>query len=534
MRSTKTSPNPTVQGALRLSLCIFAVLTLLLGCSRRQKVETIRLADGNVTLYVEEDVYTFRRNNWSFFAWIHSGAMKGDRPRVLIHLDSHSDMHPAPVCKNPDGLIAGNLDVAETYTQRLSISSFMFPAQHYGFVEEVFWVQPPISSYRGPAESVSFSLEEMDGWIRPKPKEKATPLNTSRWTVRSFRAEEVPRSLDVAVGAGYGTENWAPGPVKLHCLSLDQLLEKIAGGDLDGKDILLDLDVDYFGTSGPMRGYGYLTVGRTGHVALGVLGRTFPLFFATRESQIREMRRVAEMIRDLSPRVVTISESPDHAHREDLPFLMDLIREELMGRGGMLPSVQSVRLRNGAESTPLSPKCATYVDLGGADSVAFVVSRDGEGQSPLEASLYFNPLGSDDRVILRTLLSGGDSVLVLPVPADSLRESWLGPGWEIEVRSAEDGGLVWTAGFCLDDGLLSLRNVLQDLADRGLPVLRDPLSYASMAPSDIITEGRSVGLGREHLHRILLAHPRIFFHQCQNLENFRRRSGTIALVSQAS
>jgi hypothetical protein len=523
-----------VRGTLRLSLCILVAITLHLGCSRHGKIETIRLADGNVTLYVDEDVYTFRRNNWSFYAWIHSGAVNGNRPRVLIHLDSHSDMHPAPVCKNPDDLISGDLDVAETYARRLSISSFMFPTQHYGFVEEVFWVQPPISSYRGPAESVSFSLEEEDGWIRPEAKAGATPLNASRWSVRSFRAEDVPRALDVAVGAGYGTQDWAPGEAKLHCLSLDQLLEKIAAGDLKGKDILLDLDTDYFGTSGPMRGYGYLTVGRTGHVALGVLGRTFPLFFATRESQIHEMRRVAEMIRDLSPRVVTISESPDHAHREDLPFLMDLIREELSGRGGVRPGVQAVMLRNGTQSIPLSPRCATYVDLGGADSVAFVLSREGNGRLPLEASLYFNPLGSDDRVILRKLLSGGDSVLVLPVPTDSLRESRLGPGWEIDIRSAEDGGLLWTAGFCLDDNLFRLRSVLQDLSRKGLPVLRDPLSYASMAPSDIITEGRSVGLSREHLHLILLAHPRIFFHQCQNLELFRRRSGTIVLASQAS
>lgn len=543
MKRPRILPAPAPQrtalrGLSGLAVCLFLTISPQFGCSRSPSTQVIRSADGNTSLYVEDGVYTFRRNNWSFYAWVHSGAMGGDHPRVLIHLDSHSDMHPAPVCEDPDALLAGDLDVAEAYTRRLSISSFMFPVQHYGLIDEVYWVQPPISPYQGPVETVSYSLEESDGWIRPKPDEEALPLNAGRWSVRSFRGQEVPRSLDVAVGAGYAASDWAPGPSTLHCLSLDQMIERIAAGDLEGKDVLVDLDVDYFGTTGPIRGYGYLTVSESSQVALGVLGRTFPLFYATRESQEREIRRVAEMIRGLSPKVVTVSESPDHAHREGLPFLVDRILEQLLGRRQKTPAIQSVQLRIDSEPSPvsrretrLSPECPSYVDLAGADTVTFVVKAEDSATAPMEASLFYNPLGSDDRLIYRTSLRGAESDLTLAMPSDTLRHSWLGPGWELEIRSVPDGQLLWTAAFCLDDDLSRLKSTLEDLAGKGLPVSRDPLSYASKAPSEIITEGRSLGLQREYIHRILLAHPRIFEHQCRNLQGFRRRGGTVELAT---
>jgi hypothetical protein len=101
----------------------------------------------------------------------------------------------------------------------------------------------------------------------------------------------------------------------------------------------------------------------------------------------------------------------------------------------------------------------------------------------------------------------------------------LGPGWDLEIRQAESGFLLWSSGFCLDDGGWLLRATLAELLQSGRPVAADAGHYLAMAPSKIIEEGRAAGLRRGEIHRLLLAHPRIWEFQRNNLRAYRRQGG---------
>ena len=135
-------------------------------------------------------------------------------------------MHPAPVCADSFGLVGGQLNVAEQYAGRLSVATFVLPCLYYGLAQEVYRVQPQISCYAGEPETYSFA--------------------------------------DLVTATRHATEDWVPGSFRLHCLSRVQFEEQVRSGALDGCRVLVDLDMDYFGTSGEMRGYGYLALPQRG------------------------------------------------------------------------------------------------------------------------------------------------------------------------------------------------------------------------------------------------------------------------------
>lgn len=524
-------------GSCRRRLGLLVIL--MAGCSTcapQTEIETLTLADGNVTIQKEGSFYTFRRNQWSFYSWIHGATnthhprdeIQGTTPPVLIHFDAHSDMHPAPSCAEPESLRAGSLPSAERYTIRLSISNFILPTLYYGVVREVYWVQPPISAYQGGMETVPFDLEERDGWIRIVPKPGAQPLDTAAWSIRSYRGESVPRNLDVAVAAGMAAEDWAAGPYTLHCLSFEQLIALEKEGRFDGIETVFDLDLDYFGTSGSLRGYGYLAFTKGSHIALGALGGTLPVFYRSLKDLESEAGILRDFIRRLSPQVVAMAESPDHAHRGMIPSLEGWIETDLLPGRRERPLLGLVSLRTGESLTDLSPDCPVSVNLKGAASFTVDLSRGPEVGEALEMALYHNPHSSDDQLVWRKDLAAGASSVECPLAAFfSNGPEPLGAGWDLEIRQKATGFLLWSSEFCLDDDGWLLRSTLEDLVQSGRLVEDNPAHYISMAPSRIIAEGRRNGLNRNEIHRLLLAHPGVWEHQCRNLQSFREQGGLV-------
>lgn len=514
---------------MRLSSATALVLALLaamaIDCNRRPETagtaEVLRLQDGNVRLYRQQQVYTYRRNNWFFYAC--GDALRRDsrrvatpgQHRILVHIDAHSDAHPAPPAVAPESLHAASLAALEAYTARLSIGSYVFPLLHYGFVDEIYWVQPALSCYQGPEETVRFALEAREGRIVPRLRANARPVDADSLTARAFRGEPVARSQDLACAYGHETRDWEPGPGTLHCLSFEQFDRHVRAGDLGGQAVLVDLDLDYFGAGGPLHGYGYLLLPRHGHVALGLRGGALPVFSMTPDEREAELRRVGDLLARLRPQMIGISESPEHSHREDLPALVASLRAHLWGgRPATVPGVQ-VRVA-GARSEALTATCEQYVDLGESQTPRLEIEWEPPRRDSLDVSLYADPAGSRDRLMARWRVEGEGRRLTLPlrVPAAGLG-TLLGPGWDVEVRRACDGALLYSAGFTLDAGGELMRRIA------GAEALGDPAHYLALDPPGIIAEGRARALPPELTHQILVAHPRALEAQCHNLSAFR-------------
>jgi hypothetical protein len=524
---------------MRLSLPRVLAPLLVLACAvtscggsadtaRAEATEVLRLQGGDVRVYRRENAYTYRRNNWFFYACgdaLARAPRRGvaERPhRILVHIDAHGDAHPAPAAAAPESLGAGSLDALETYTAGLSIGSYVFPMLRYGFADEVYWIQPRISCFRGPEEIVRFGLEERDGRIRPALRPDARPAPVESLTVRAFRGEPVARSQELGSAYGYETGAWQPGPYTLHCLGLEQFAEHVRAGEFADREIFVDLDLDYFGAGGPMHGYGYLSLPRRGQVALGLLGGTLPVFYMTAEGRERELRRVCELITRLSPRVIGISESPDHSHHESLPSLVAGLRECLPGtRPAPVPGVQ-VRLGD-SRPVALSATCAEFVDLGPSRSPRLEIDWARPPGDSLDVALFFDPTGARDRRMADWRVPGDQGRLTLPLRLTAAGAgSLLGPGWDVEIRRARDGALLYGADFTLDAEGELLRRALSSVA-RG-----DPAHYLPLGPREIIAEGRAAGLAPEETNRILIAHPRALEAQCRNLTAYRDAGGTIA------
>ncbi|MBD3335655.1 MAG: hypothetical protein GF355_09080 [Candidatus Eisenbacteria bacterium] len=486
-------------------------------------VDRIAAAGGHVTIYRDGPYSRFRRNDWSLYAWLTAPEVRRRAPLALIHFDAHSDMHPAPTCRRPDSLRAGRPDAVEAYVRRLSVSSFVLPSAYYGLVQEIYWIQPEISCYRGPPESIRFDLYEDDGWIRIQPMAGAAPLDVAAWSIRSFRGEPVPRALDVEVSAGFASEAWRPGPYTLHCLSLDQLLELMEQGELEAAATIINLDLDYFGTTGALRGYGYLAFSPGSDIALGSLQGTLPVFAMPLGELEREAGRVGRLLRDLDPLSIAASASPDHAHRATLPVIAAAVESAWLGGPRERPLIGSAAVRLDDRVVALSPECPVYADAAGAGRLGVEVRR-GPLEGPLEVSLYFDPRRTRDRLIWRRKLAAGDSAAAWELPQRiERRAAYLGPGWELEIRTLPEGLLVWSGAFCLDDHGWLMRHAVESLRADERPVQPDPEHYRSLAPSEIIAEGRAAGLKPDEIQQLLVAHPQIWDHQCRNQERHLRR-----------
>ncbi len=563
------------------------------GSSTLIPTETLRLRGGVTRIYREGSLYAFRRNDWTFYCFAQARSARArsleaaNSPQmarssetatspqvarsleparpveaasdaqdacVIVHFDSHSDMHPAPVCADSVGLVGGRLEVAEQYADRLSVATFMLPCLYYGLAQEVYWVQPEISCYAGESETYRFDLHVQDGWILPRIREGATPIPLSAMAMRVHQGLPVSRADDLvtATRPRHATEDWVPGPFRLHCLSRAQFDERVRSGTLDGCRVLVDLDLDYFGTGGEMRGYGYLALPRRGQVAVGLLGGTLPVFYQSPGRRQNEMEVVAHLLARLAPEATCLCESPDHAHRDQIPamagFFRHASRRSARALDEHLPRPR-VHLRAATGRHELAPACARRIDLAGADSLLVEVAWDVPPPDSAEVSVYFNPSGSEDRLVARwRLIPTGVVTVHTLVASPGSWSAYLGQGWELEIRELHRGQLLYTAAFALDDGLAHLRAAVADLVDAGLvdagparadsslvdPVLADPAlacfdpaHVAELPPSQVIARGRTLGLPTGRVHRIILAHPRSLAWQCENLKGYRAGPGTL-------
>lgn len=538
---------------------------LLAACSREPApkpsapVTTHRLVGNDVSVYQAGDLWAFRRNNWSLYGWIQAlratDASRNGEPTpkdssvVLVYFDSHSDLHPSPVCGEPDRFRAGDMDAAAGYVDRLSVASFRLAALHYGFVREIYWVQPDITPYQGPEESIRFRTIERNGFILPDATRLAGRAELESLGVRACQGLPVPRSADLAAAYGALPEHWVDGSFILHCLNLEQLTAKIHAGVFRDRRVLVDLDLDYFGTEGTMRGYGYLGFFPRSHVAVGLLGGILPVFGMSPSALEARAAQVLGAIRELRAIGITMCESPDHSHRDTLPRLVQFFRREL---GTLMPpsaTPPDVSLVTAAGRTALSSTCPSPIDLAGADSLTLELRWATPPSDSSEISLYFDPNGSRDRRVMRTVLPPGSATARLRIfpsaatdPPKQLprveQDRWLGVGWDCDVRDAGTGVLLFTAAFVLDDGTTRLVKVLRELRSKGAyggalerpstAMLSDePSHYLDLPPSRVIEEGRSAGLPPVVIHRILLANPRTQIWQCQNLRRFRDGFGTV-------
>jgi hypothetical protein len=518
--------------------------------------EVLRMTAGGTTIYRQNSLFTFRRNNWSLYCFFRartdasakrpSNAETDTEPSetgtTIVHFDAHSDMHPAPACSEPIGIQRGDLGVIASYTERLSVASFLLPSLYYGLADEIYWVQPTISCYDGEPESWSFQLEIQEGWIRPRIREGATAVAAGQLGMRSHHGLPVSRCLDLITATGHAMEDWEPGPFRLHCMSAAQFADRLQSGALESRRVLIDLDLDYFGTSGDMRGYGYLGFARSSQVAVGLLGGTLPVFYMSPQALQREAREVALLIERLAPQTICLCHSPDHTHREIIPGLEGFFRSMLAGHppahdveldaAGARGVRPTVHIETGADRYELDPRCPSRVDLGGEDTFLADIEWNRSECDSIEVSIFSNPSGSEDRLVSRWVLDSAreDDRLAIPLTgAEGMLNTSgaLGHGWELEIRRAHDGQLLFSAAFALDDGDKLLRTVLDELVGSGQPLAADPARYAALRPSQIIAEGQQLGLPPSLTHRIVLAHPQALAWQCENLGRFRAGPGML-------
>lgn len=549
------------------ALIYFVLLASMLACGTPEETP-VRTAvapseraywfDGATPAARIGDGFVFRRNNASLVAWaeVLASSPAGSVPaptatrprRILVHLDAHSDAHPSRTAPDSAAFAGFQRPAVEGYAESLPVSSFVLPALYYGWIDEVYWIQPPIQAFRGPVESYVFDLEEIDGWIRPQVKPDRADPGETYWTDLSRRLLDgaaVGRSFELDFAYRAPMRDWCGDRFRFHLLDAAQFDSLLHVPDLREAQWILDLDLDYFGAMGPLRGYGLLEAISPVGFAQGTRGHILPVFELDPQARAQGLDRVASWMRRLDVIAWSISESPDHAFLDSLPRLEAEAKAACSHFGvhrGAVPSLR-VALITGRDPDRvhfLDPACESWVDLEGADSLALHVEWEGSFDESLEVSIYFDPVGARDRLAARWRVSSSDlpEVLGAPLPVGDHPEL-LGTGWEVEVRRGSDAALWYAAAFCLDQqGALAGRRMARKAHGRFEPTLGDrALSGDRAAPGvserdaamllrdlevhAFVRLARKEGWDAAELHEALLAHPRTYETQCEFLARAR-------------
>lgn len=485
--------------------------------------------DGMSPISIRGDrTFQFRRNNVSFLAWARAlaGPPKQQR-RVLLHFDAHSDAHPAPVAPDADAIRQMNWEAAVRYAASLPISAFIMPALHYGWIDEVYWIQPPTSGFRGPVETVRFDLDGSGPTIRPrrspsskdssKPGSSGPHENPQYWigeSQRLLRGEPVSRAFELSYAYRIPVSEWAGDSFTFHFLSLEQMKDRVIAGALEDCEVLLDLDLDYFGSAGPLRAYGLLSPTPQSDVAAGSKGALVPFFRLDPATAAAGFDQIEEWIRELQPRVTTVSESPDHSLRDRLP--QHCCRAMGVRSESDLSVPTQVRLGSSepTDEVLLQPECQAWVDLGTRDSLAVTIEWDTAPAESIEVSVYFDPKGARDILAARWWVDGSRDLVRFAVPLPSNDESrFLDNGWDLELRRNRDGLLLWTAGFSLDRNGARRRRV-----ERSLPANESELLGTNLDVLPVtawIEWAEKRGWSRDRVHELLLADPRTYEANCE-------------------
>ncbi len=481
--------------------------------------------DGMSPISIRGDhTFQFRRNNVSFLAWARTleGGRK-ERRRVLLHFDAHSDAHPAPVPEDTDAIRQMNWDASVRYAAALPISAFIMPALHYGWIDEVYWIQPPTSGFRGPSETVRFDLDDSGHVIRPRRSTSSNPNSSSPvddpqyWVEESqklLRGEPVSRAFELSYAYRIPVTEWAGDSFTFHFLSLEQMKERVDAGDLNDCEVLLDLDLDYFGSAGPLRAYGLLSPAPQSDVAAGSKGTLVPFFRLDPATASADFEQIEVWMRELRPRVTTVSESPDHSLRDRLP---QYCRRALGARSETDPMIPAQVRIGSSEPTgdvSLRPECQTWVDLGTRDSLAVTIEWETVPAESIEVSVYFDPKGARDILAARWWVEGGrDRVrFAVPLPLDE-ESRFLDNGWDLELRRNHDGLLLWTAGFSLDRNGARRRRVERSLSATESELVGTNLDVLPVTAWIEWAEKR--GWSRDRIHELLLADPRTYEANCE-------------------
>lgn len=550
-------------GALRRSVAraLFLALALIwaAGCggesrpARDHALSVLELGDPPSAVYRQGDTFWFRRNHWSFYAFgtalaerdrgahapeIGGGATRSARkPRVLVHFDSHSDMHPAAVCAAPESLLLSSSKLAE-YVDRLTIATFVMPALRYGWFDAVYWVQPEITAYQGERETVRFSLEDRDGRIVPALRPGARPFEPQQLSQLSVQGGHVERTLDLSTAYGHAVRDWAPGPLRLECVSLAQLEEDLGKGVFRGQDVIVDLDLDYFGTAGPLHAYGVMALVEGSHVAPGLLGGTLPIFWLDDARLTRELDRVGKAIERLHPLALAVSESPEHAHRDLLPRIAQRFEgtdgigsaSDSRGAPGVPAPATPPRIfaSAGGPDLLLASEPESVVDDLGTDSLRLVIEIPADGfRGTLRT--FFDAHGSSDRLIARAPVAAATAGRVevrVPISASATGSGArrTGPGFEVELRD-ERQRLVFASSFTLLRAQ-ALAETVDALQRAGAPL---PMALVDepLEPPQMIALCRAAGLPPVDANRVLLASPRTWMAHARVLRRFREESLTL-------
>ncbi len=398
-----------------------------------------------------------RRDQLALLAWAESfGPTPVVDPITVIHFGSSLGLSPAPA--PPTDFRPQDAEDWIPFLYSLSPEHYLAVACFLGWVDEIYWVQPEISMFSGPSQDASFEIRSDGGQLTFVRKDSSSQKDSSdrddgrELTERraAVAAGQPDRLLPIAVAHAAPETVWKPGAVRLHALSLDQLDAFVEQEQFEEQPVWVDVDLDYFGARTPLRLHGPLLLHEGADVATGIDGDVLPVFKVSDESRRDLVRRVGSVVTALRPWRTAMIESPDHVFRSDLPELATEVRRVLRGRSSAAESevrVSRVDAEIGGRRIELDPgRTRSLVAPSEGDSLRLDLFLAEPLEESLHMSLYFDPRNSrDQRLALWRFDPGSPEYgVTVPFPRDGRAFQ---PGWDVEIRTARTGRLLYSAEF---------------------------------------------------------------------------------------
>eukprot|EP00817_Percolomonadidae_sp_ATCC50343_P000636 CAMPEP_0117422558 /NCGR_PEP_ID=MMETSP0758-20121206/3371_1 /TAXON_ID=63605 /ORGANISM="Percolomonas cosmopolitus, Strain AE-1 (ATCC 50343)" /LENGTH=550 /DNA_ID=CAMNT_0005205245 /DNA_START=180 /DNA_END=1830 /DNA_ORIENTATION=+ len=192
-----------------------------------------------------KDAAYFDKHDLAMHTWLHAienNTLKGDEKYTIIHIDSHPDMSPV---WNMSRARFRNAQYHDS-NDAINIASFLLPFAYLGHVHKIVWVKAPwCGQFPVGKEILKVGLIENDDF---PPTISIGTNSTSEYfnTLGGQTNLKNPVTIDlksfVELNDYYKTKK-----------SNDDFL-KLVGQKEDGtpREVLLDLDLDYFATTNPM------------------------------------------------------------------------------------------------------------------------------------------------------------------------------------------------------------------------------------------------------------------------------------------
>lgn len=257
----------------------------------------------------------FGDHNNAYYHW-HEAAADGDlrQGALLLHFDAHSDIGVVSMTPpSKDATLAEQKD----FTAKLDIGQFITPAIIDGTVEEIYWVIPswaPRDSAKGDSFWEKALSMRARHWLTAEQSETMAALyGPDRTTTFDIVRQEGVEINFYIVPTQFNKE---PAKTEKQFTLHKIYLNELPNLSESGRDIILDIDLDWFGNTG------FASIDRA--QSSGLL----------EDERLRVSELTGRLLQQgIAPDVVTIATSPEYSFSENADDTLTALVESMIQSG---------------------------------------------------------------------------------------------------------------------------------------------------------------------------------------------------------